>query len=123
VEVALDDGSWGRAAVPSGASTGAFEAVELRDAGTARYMGKGVLEAVANVNDLIRPAIVGMDATDQRAVDGALIELDGTQGPGARLSVNVIDCDPDMVDVGDPVQVVFDKVSDTLAVPRCRPLP
>ncbi|HLN15549.1 MAG TPA: Zn-ribbon domain-containing OB-fold protein [Acidimicrobiales bacterium] len=53
----------------------------------------------------------------------AVIELDGTQGPGARLSVNVIDCDPEQVDVGDPVEVVFDKVSDTLAVPRCRPRP
>jgi enolase len=89
VEVALDDGSWGRAAVPSGASTGAFEAVELRDGGTARYMGRGVLRAVANVNDIIRPELEGMDATDQRAVDMTMIELDGTPNK-AHLGANAI---------------------------------
>ncbi|MGI9015853.1 MAG: phosphopyruvate hydratase [Euzebya sp.] len=77
VEVLLEDGSLGRAAVPSGASTGAFEAVELRDGGD-RYAGKGVQQAVANVNLQIRPLLVGYDATDQRDIDDALLDLDGT---------------------------------------------
>ncbi|MDZ4655734.1 MAG: phosphopyruvate hydratase [Coriobacteriia bacterium] len=89
VEVALDDGSWGRAAVPSGASTGAFEAVELRDANSARYLGKGVLTAVENVNDIIAPELLGVDATDQRAVDALLLELDGTPNK-AKLGANAI---------------------------------
>jgi enolase len=89
VEVVLDDGSWARAAVPSGASTGAFEAVELRDDDSARYLGKGVLTAVNNVNDIIAPEIVGMEATDQRAIDEFLIELDGTENKG-RLGANAI---------------------------------
>ena len=77
VEVALDDGSIGRAAVPSGASTGQFEAVELRDGGD-RYLGKGVLKAVEGVNSTLGPALVGFEADDQRAVDQALLDLDGT---------------------------------------------
>ncbi len=77
VEVLLEDGSLGRADVPSGASTGAFEAVELRDGGD-RYGGKGVLGAVANVNEQIRPVLVGYDATDQRLVDEVLLDLDDT---------------------------------------------
>jgi enolase len=89
VEVVLDDGSFGRAAVPSGASTGAFEAVELRDTESARYLGKGVYTAVENVNTVIADEIVGMDATDQRAVDGALIELDATDNKG-KLGANAI---------------------------------
>jgi len=89
VEVVLDDGSWGRAAVPSGASTGAFEAVELRDGDSARYLGKGVLTAVRNINDIIAPEVIGMEATDQRAVDEFLIELDGTPNKG-RLGANAI---------------------------------
>ncbi len=89
VEVALDDGSWGRAAVPSGASTGAFEAVELRDGDSARYLGKGVLTAVTNVNEIIAPALLGMEATDQRAIDEALLELDGTANKGS-LGANAI---------------------------------
>lgn len=89
VEVALDDGSWGRAAVPSGASTGAFEAVELRDGDSARYLGKGVLTAVTNVNEIIAPALLGMEATDQRAIDEALMELDGTANKGS-LGANAI---------------------------------
>jgi enolase len=89
VEVALDDGAWGRAAVPSGASTGAFEAVELRDNEAARFGGKGVLAAVRNVNDVIAPEIEGTDATDQRAVDALLLELDGTPNK-ARLGANAI---------------------------------
>ena len=88
VEVALDDGTIGRAAVPSGASTGAFEAVELRDGGD-RYVGKGVLNAVAGVNDKIGPALVGFDADDQRALDQAMIDLDGTDNK-AKLGANAI---------------------------------
>ena len=89
VEVVLDDGSWGRAAVPSGASTGAFEAAELRDADSPRYLGKGVLGAVENVNEIIAPEIMGMDATDQRAIDEFLVELDGTDNK-SRLGANAI---------------------------------
>ncbi|MGB4592558.1 MAG: phosphopyruvate hydratase [Coriobacteriia bacterium] len=89
VEVALDDGSWGRAAVPSGASTGAFEAVELRDGDTSRYLGKGVRTAVNNVNEIIAPEIMGVDATDQRAVDELLLEIDGTPNKG-KLGANAI---------------------------------
>ncbi len=88
VEVLLDSGSVGRAMVPSGASTGAFEAVELRDGGE-RFMGKGVLGAVSNVNDEIADAIYGFDGLDQRGVDLALIELDGTDNKG-RLGANAI---------------------------------
>ena len=88
VEVLLEDGSQGRAAVPSGASTGQFEAVELRDGGD-RYGGKGVQDAVANVNEQIRPTLVGLDATDQRAVDAALVDLDGTDNKGT-LGANAI---------------------------------
>jgi enolase len=78
VDVVLDDGSKGRAAVPSGASTGSREALELRD-GEARYGGKGVLKAVANVNQTIAPALKGADATDQAAIDGKMLEMDGTE--------------------------------------------
>jgi len=89
VDVVLDDGSFGRAAVPSGASTGAFEAVELRDGDSARYLGKGVLTAVENVNDVIGPELVGMDATDQRAVDSEMLALDGTHNKGS-LGANAV---------------------------------
>jgi len=89
VEVVLDDGSFGRAAVPSGASTGAFEAVELRDGDAARYLGKGVRTAVDNVNGAIADEIVGMDASDQRAIDALLLELDGTENKN-RLGANAI---------------------------------
>ncbi len=88
VDVVLDDGSFGRAAVPSGASTGIHEAVELRDGGT-EYMGKGVTKAVDNVNDEIADEIQGMDALDQIGVDQAMIELDGTPNKG-RLGANAI---------------------------------
>src|SRR6195952_3548551 len=79
VEVMLEDGTVGRAAVPSGASTGAFEASELRDGDKARYGGKGVQKAVDAVLDVIAPAIEGFDSTDQRLIDAAMIELDGTE--------------------------------------------
>ncbi len=88
-EVFLGDGSMGRAAVPSGASTGEHEAVELRDGDSERYLGKGVLTAVGNVNLPIADALQGMDATDQRAVDSAMLELDGTPNKG-RLGANAI---------------------------------
>jgi enolase len=88
-EVTLEDGSTGRAAVPSGASTGAHEAVELRDGDKSRYLGKGVLKAVEAVNDEIFPELLGMDSTDQRAIDAALIELDGTPNK-SRLGANAI---------------------------------
>jgi enolase len=89
VDVLLDDGSFGRAAVPSGASTGAHEAVELRDGDKARYLGKGVLKAVAAVNGEIADRLLGLDAEDQRDVDLAMIELDGTPNK-ARLGANAI---------------------------------
>lgn len=78
VEVVLMDGSWGRAAVPSGASTGVHEALELRDGDKSRFLGKGVLKAVDNVNEEIADLLIGWDALDQRAIDYAMIELDGT---------------------------------------------
>ena len=89
VDVLLEDGTMGRAAVPSGASTGAHEAVEKRDGDKSRYMGKGVLEAVAAVNGEIAEALVGFDATEQEAIDSAMIELDGTANKG-RLGANAI---------------------------------
>ena len=89
VDVLLEDGTMGRAAVPSGASTGAYEAVELRDGDKDRYMGKGVLKAVENVNEIITPEIVGMDALDQIGIDQAMLELDGTPNKG-KLRANAI---------------------------------
>ena len=89
VDILLEDGSFGRAAVPSGASTGAHEAVELRDGDKARYLGKGVTKAVTAVNSDIAECILGMDAEDQRNVDLAMIELDGTENK-SRLGANAI---------------------------------
>jgi enolase len=89
VEVILDDGAVGRAAVPSGASTGAHEAIELRDGDKGRYLGKGVLKAVANVNDTIAQALLGSDALEQVILDRRLLELDGTPNK-ARLGANAI---------------------------------
>lgn len=89
VEVVLDNGIMGRAAVPSGASTGVHEAVELRDGDKERYLGKGVLKAVDNVNDIIAEKIIGMDATRQVEIDEAMIALDGTPNKG-RLGANAI---------------------------------
>ena len=82
VEVILDDGAMGRAAVPSGASTGAFEAVELRDGDSERYLGKGTLKAVSHVNENIADALIGMEAEDQREIDAEMIALDGTENKG-----------------------------------------
>jgi enolase len=89
VEVALMDGSMGRAAVPSGASTGVHEALELRDGDKKRYLGKGVLEAVDNVNDIITEELIGWDATEQKLIDTLLIELDGTPNK-EKLGANAI---------------------------------
>ncbi len=89
VEVVLMDGSWGRAAIPSGASTGEHEALELRDGDKKRYLGKGVTKAVANVNGPISDELFGMDASDQRAIDFAMLELDGTPNK-SKLGANAI---------------------------------
>ena len=89
VEVTVDGGYVGRAIVPSGASTGAFEAVELRDGDKARYLGKGTTKAVDNVNDIIAPEIEGMNALDQTAIDKIMIKLDGTENKG-KLGANAI---------------------------------
>ncbi|MGI6189274.1 MAG: phosphopyruvate hydratase [Caldicoprobacteraceae bacterium] len=89
VEVYLEGGAVGRAAVPSGASTGAFEAVELRDGDKSRYLGKGVQKAVENVNNIIAEEIIGMDALDQIGIDKLMIELDGTPNKG-KLGANAI---------------------------------
>ncbi len=89
VDVVLEDGTMGRAAVPSGASTGAHEAVEKRDGDKNRYMGKGVLEAAASVNGEIADLLLGFAATEQVSVDAAMIELDGTPNK-ARLGANAI---------------------------------
>ena len=79
VDVVLEDGSMGRAAVPSGASTGEHEALELRDGDKARFLGKGVLKAVQNVNNIIAAEVVGLDALEQVDIDHTMIELDGTE--------------------------------------------
>ena len=89
VDVTLESGAFGRAAVPSGASTGENEALELRDGDKSRYLGKGVLKAVANVNNVIAPALEGMSALDQRAIDCRMLELDGTKTK-SRLGANAI---------------------------------
>ena len=88
-DVELEDGTVGRAAVPSGASTGSREAVELRDGDASRYLGKGVLQAVANVNGVLRDALVGRDANDQSGIDRRMLELDGTDNK-ARLGANAL---------------------------------
>jgi len=88
-DVILASGAVGSACAPSGASTGSREALELRDGDKSRYMGKGVLKAVANINDIIKPLLVGMDAADQRAIDNAMIEADGTENK-AKFGANAI---------------------------------
>ena len=107
-EVTLADGAFGRAIVPSGASTGAHEALELRDHDDKRYAGKGVLRAVANVNEAIRPALLGADATDQRGVDRMLLDLDGTDnkrslGANAMLAVSLATAKAAAESVGLPL--------------------
>src|SRR3954464_10210825 len=89
VDVPLESGAFGRAAVPSGASTGAHEAAELRDGDKGRYLGQGVLRAVRNVNETVAPKLVGFDAREQVALDRLLIDLDGTPNKG-KLGANAI---------------------------------
>jgi len=89
VDVILESGATGSAMVPSGASTGSREAIELRDGDKSRYLGKGVTKAVAHVNGEIRSAVIGQEATDQKAVDATMIALDGTDNKG-RLGANAI---------------------------------
>ncbi|MEB2334997.1 MAG: phosphopyruvate hydratase, partial [Anaerolineaceae bacterium] len=89
VEVTLTDGSWGRAAVPSGASTGEHEALEMRDGDKKRYGGKGVTKAVANVNGVIADAFFGWDASEQKAIDAEMLSLDGTPNK-SKLGANAI---------------------------------
>ena len=89
VEVVLESGAEGRAIVPSGASTGAFEAVELRDGDKGRYLGKGTQNAVNNVNTIIAPELEGLESTDQPGIDALLLELDGTPNKG-KLGANAI---------------------------------
>src|SRR5512136_956868 len=89
VEATLADGSFGRAAVPSGASTGVYEALELRDGDKSRYLGKGVLKAVGHVNAEIASRVIGLDALDQAAVDRAMIALDGTDHK-TKLGANAV---------------------------------
>ena len=89
VEVETTFGGFGRAIVPSGASTGVHEAVELRDGDKNRYLGKGVTKAVKNVNEEIAPAVIGLPVTDQRLIDKTMIDLDGTENKG-RLGANAI---------------------------------
>ncbi|MHB1044054.1 MAG: phosphopyruvate hydratase [Eubacteriales bacterium] len=108
VEVYLEDGAMGRFAVPSGASTGAFEAIELRDKDESRYFGKGVEKAVENVNTVLAPEIAGMDATDQLGIDSAMIDIDGTPnksklGANAILGVSVAVAKAAAVSVGLPL--------------------
>ena len=89
VEIYTESDGFGRAIVPSGASTGEYEAVELRDGDKKRYNGKGVLKAVSNVNDIIGPEIIGMNVFDQAAIDKFMIELDGTENK-SKLGANAI---------------------------------
>ena len=89
VEVATESGAFGRAIVPSGASTGEREALELRDGDKKRFLGKGVLKAVDNVNEIIAPALIGFDVTDQPLIDKTMIELDGTPTK-SKLGANAI---------------------------------
>ena len=119
-DVTLDDGSFGRAAVPSGASTGAAEALELRDGGE-RFMGKGVDQAVANVNDKIAPALIGHDAADQQGVDQVMLDLDGTDnksnlGANAILAVSLAAAKAEAKSEDLPLWQYIAKLTDTQEV-------
>ncbi len=121
VDVTTDDGRTGRAIVPSGASTGTHEAVELRDGGN-RYMGKGVLAAVRNVNESLGPAVTGMNVLDQAAVDAALIELDGTPNKGRLgangiLGISLATARAAAMEAGLPLYAHLDGGGNTLPVP------
>src|SRR5215813_11464474 len=119
VEVQLESGAWGRAAVPSGASTGKREAVELRDGDAQRYGGKGVQQAVRNVEETIAPEIDGIEASEQAAVDQALLELDGTPnksalGANAILAVSLAVARAAADDVGLPLYAYLGGVGGRL---------
>src|SRR5260221_2551339 len=122
-DVTLAGGAKGRAAVPSGASTGEHEAVELRDEDPKRYSGKGVLKAVQNVNDVIAPRLRGMNALDQAAVDHRLIELDGTPnksslGANALLAVSMATARADANHQDHPLyRYLWRSIDDSLPVP------
>jgi enolase len=108
VEVTLADGSWGRAAVPSGASTGVHEALELRDGDKKRYLGKGVTKAVTAVNGVIADALFGWDASEQKAIDAELLSLDGTPnkskfGANAILGVSLAVAKATAISLGLPL--------------------
>lgn len=107
VDVFTENGAFGRAAVPSGASTGVNEAVELRDGDNSKYLGKGVLKAVANVNDIIAPELVGMDVFEQNTIDQIMIGLDGTPtksklGANAILGVSLAVAKAAAMEAGQP---------------------
>jgi enolase len=123
VDIITENGIIGRAAVPSGASTGEWEAVELRDGDKANYMGKGVLQAVANVNDIIAPEIIGMDIFDQKGIDQLMIDLDGTKnksklGANAILGVSLAVAKAAAEETGQPLYRYIGGVgANTLPVP------
>ena len=122
VDVTLENGILGRAAVPSGASTGEREALELRDGDKSRFQGKGVLKAVANVNDKLKNVVIGMDANDQRAVDEAMIKADGTEdkskyGANAILGISLAVAKAAALDAGLPLYKYLNAEGNTLPVP------
>ncbi len=126
-DVLLDNGIMGRAAVPSGASTGIHEALELRDKDPARYLGKGTLTAVANINDIISPTLAGRDASDQQALDHHLIELDGTPnksrlGANALLAVSLAAARAAAADAGIPLFRHINRLAGSPAVSLPTPL-
>ena len=123
VDVVTENGAFGRAAVPSGASTGINEAVELRDGDKSKYLGKGVLKAVSNVNDIIAPELVGMDVFEQNTIDQIMIELDGTAnksklGANAILGVSLAVAKAAAMESGQPLYRYIGGVNaNTLPVP------
>src|SRR2546428_4758936 len=122
VDIRLSDGGFGRAAVPSGASTGVHEALELRDGDVGRYAGKGVLRAVANVNDRIAPQVAGREALDQAGLDRLLIELDGTPnksalGANALLGVSLAAAKAAAASLHEPLYLHLNTQPRTLPVP------
>ncbi len=124
VDLTLESGSTGVAKVPSGASTGSNEVVELRDGDQSRYSGKGVLKAVKNVVDIIQPAVVGMDAADQEALDERLIALDGTPnknklGANAILGVSIAAAKAAAAEKKIPLYRQFDDRKDYCSLCRC----
>ena len=122
VDVTLENGIKGRAAVPSGASTGEREALELRDGDNSRFLGKGVLKAVDNVNKELRNVVIGMDANDQKAVDEAMINADGTEfkskyGANAILGISLAVAKAAAQDAGVPLYKYLNSEGNTLPVP------